>query len=52
MTEREKLAAEYAWVLGKYGENSPQEREFLGAHQTDEDTALLCEVVLLCRGGR
>lgn len=47
MSDREKLAAAYAYLLGRYGEDSSEEVKFCDAHKGE--VALLCEVVLLVR---
>ena len=57
MTDREGLASEYAWVLGKYGEGSPRDADFLREHGGKDVAALLTDVVLVSRemslkGGR
>ena len=49
MTEPERDAAAYAYLVGKYGENSPQANRFAAGCENAETAALLIEVALLCR---
>lgn len=49
MTGGEEMAATYACLIGRYGEDSPQAKDFAAEHDSEQDYPLLIGVVLLCR---